>query len=196
MDIRKDLNNLGLTANGTMVGPQWTDRDGNRYHVWLAVERPEGADHKSPNNGYVPVRPFRVSREYQRKTDQRDGKMLLYKNPPLNTDGSHKHRREPGYFDTRHMDAEASANAAVVTEALRRAEAEGMFEAAVAANQAKAAAEKAQRRAKAVAGIRQGLTDWLADDDVPAFEREVLERLLATDDDQLLRVADAINKGR
>lgn len=125
-----DIHNLSVHASGSMTGVFWTASNGERHHVWLAMEQVEGSTCSSPNNGLVPVKPYRVKGEY-RLGHSDYAPSILYRNAPLNVDGTHKSRHDAGFFETRRLNATAKANAPLVAEALRRAEAEGLFEAAV-----------------------------------------------------------------
>lgn len=114
----KNLNNLHMTADGAMTSLDWNDDAGNRHHVWLVTEKVEGSTYDSPNKGLRPVVPYEVRGEYVMGKGM-VGKKVLYRNPPLRADGSPRYRRDEGYFETRHLDAEAKVHAGVVNEALR-----------------------------------------------------------------------------
>lgn len=134
----KVLNNLHMTVNGSMVAVGWTELNGNRMHVWLDMYAHEPDE--PLNGGFTPVEPYRVTREYELKTNAFTGQRILYRNPPEGIGP-----RDTGYFQTRKLDADAKAWRTVVAEALDRAQHEGLFAKAVQAN---VAAKEAEERAK------------------------------------------------
>ena len=71
------------------------------------------------------------------------GGPTLYKNPPLGVE-----RHQPGWHQARRLDATSSSNAKMVDAAIRQARAAGLFEAAVAAAQAKEDQRVAQAQAE------------------------------------------------
>jgi hypothetical protein len=140
------LSMLGL--HGNMVGVSWRNPANERFHVWLQIERGEPAQGRPSGLPGLPVMPYTV-RDEQLTAGRNAGQLAmgaryrfqLYKNPPLNPDGTHKNSRDPGYFATRHLDANAKAHAATVQHALREAERLGLYQLAIDA----AAAEEAAR---------------------------------------------------
>jgi hypothetical protein len=173
----KNLNGLHMSANSQMISVAWTADDGRRYHVWLETEKVPGATYDSPNHGYRPLRPFQT----------RD---KLYQNPATRPDGTHLSRYDEGYFPTRYLNPSAKANAPVIAEALRRAEAEGMFEAAVEQAMQDEADREAREQASRVARMREDLgkrREFMAAR--PAVVA-LIDTLLAADDADLYQLAN------
>jgi hypothetical protein len=166
----KNLNNLHMTASphSAMVGVGWDADNGDRLHVWLQVEN-------NPATGRSePVSPYRV--KVDRPFGHKAAKAILYRNCALKLS-----RGGPGYFDTRYLGANAATNSALVAEALRQAEAGGMYEAALLAHEtAEEERERAQREER-VAKVRAGLV-------------ERRERLATTDRVSALAMIDGLLK--
>jgi hypothetical protein len=182
----KNLNNLHVTASGSMIGIGWTLDNGQREHVWLATY--QSGKYEDANNGYAPERPFRVKREYCSRDNAFTGSMTLYRNPPLNSDGKPLGRYDDGYFQTRHLNAEAAANKDRVAEALRIAERDGMFEAAVKTDiEQRERAERA-RNERFAASIREHLSTREFSDPEAAI---IASKLHACDDAVLIDLAYA-----
>lgn len=185
--MKNRINDLHATGDrSTMIAVGWNDDAGNRHHVWLKVEK----DPERPGRNR-PVRPFQPRPEYNRNRRDFSDPPILYRNCPLKPDGSFRSRYDDGHFPTRKLSAAASANKPVVDEALRRAEAEGLWEKAVAEAEEEKAAQHAEALAKRLAGIRRGLNEWQTEGP-EGIEAQVIDQLLFADDDQLLRIADRV----
>lgn len=186
----KNLNNLHMSADGAMTSVFWNDDAGNRHHVWLETENVPGANYDSYNKGVRPKSPYTVRGEYVLGKGMA-GRKTLYRNAPLKADGSPRGRHDEGHFDTRKLDAEAKVHAPIVTEALHRAEAEGMFEAAVAAReQAELEQVTAERAAKATS-MREDLRkrrERHAEEQRESIV-DLIDRVLGATDDELLALA-------
>lgn len=165
----KNLNNLHMTTNdSSMISVSWEDDAGNRHHAWLEVE------------GGKPVSPYRIRTE-RAGLSGATAKQTVYRNPPEGVE-----RRHPGFFKTRYLDAAASANAVLVAEALRRAEAEGMFEAALSRAETEARDRDAAQRAGKAAKMREQLFDRRTRLDGRPQADEAIGLLLALSDADLL----------
>lgn len=141
------INDLAMSTDCSV---SWTDDRGQRFHVWLVSNR-DGQDYELT----VPVEPYEVRSE--RPMGHAFKRRTLYLNCPRNEDGSHKNRWQHGYFQTRHLDADAKKNAPLVAEALRRAKDEGLYEKAkqevLQARIEKARAEQQAKIAKVGAAV-------------------------------------------
>lgn len=158
----KKLNNLHMIVRAGMTGVGWYDRNGHRYHIWLQTEADK------------PVTPYAIRPEPK-------GKPILYVNPPGDIG-----RYDPGYFQSRRLDATAKANAALVAEALRRAEAEGLYEQAVAANEAEERERLARERAERLDRARSALRERRERHQASPATVALIDALLAAADDALL----------
>jgi hypothetical protein len=175
----KNLNALHMTASphSAMVGVGWTDDAGERLHVWLAVAN-------NPATGRSePVSPYRV--KIDRPLGHRTEKAVLYRNPLIRPDGSHPKRGDADHFSTRYLDANAASNAPVVAEALRRAEAEGLYEQALVEHERAEAEREATQRAEKAGKMREQLNER-AGRATSLVAARLIKDLLESDDDDLL----------
>lgn len=172
------LDDLTMTVNGPMVAVRWREADGNYLHFWLATER-DPKDH----NVCAPVRPFQIKCE--RRMGRSQPERTIYRNLP------EEKRQRHGNNNTRYLNAEAKAWQPVVAEALRRVEAEGFYEAALAERATKDAEADARRKSARVGTIREGLQKLADDADAPANAVERAKDLLHHDDDVLLALSRA-----
>lgn len=185
--MKNQINNLSVTGDrSSMIAVGWNDDEGRRHHVWLKTEN----DPERPTR-FRPVSPYEAKPEYNLKTGGYTDPPILFRNPPIRPDGSYPGRNDDDFFPTRRLNAANAANKPVVDEALRRAEAEGLWEKALATAEEEKAAQHAEARAKRLAGIRKGLEEWRAEG-VAVIEGQVVDALFFADDDQLLRIADRV----
>lgn len=117
------MENLHMHVNGGMVSVGWT-KGAARYHVWLSCN-PSKRVEAGGCTHHTPISPYRVKLDDPSRWPDRH-KHQLFVNP---LDGVE--RRDPGYFDTKRLNAEAKVNKPMVEEALARAEREGLFKAAL-----------------------------------------------------------------
>lgn len=188
--MMKNLNDVSMHANGGMISVDWKDDAGNRHHVWLEVEQVPGSNYDSRNKGYVPARPYRVRREYQLSTGKHDGRMTLYRNAPLKDDGSPRTRRDEGYFETRNLDCESKANAAIVAEALRIADVNGMFDKAVDERERKEREQAAIDLKNRAAKMREALDRRIERHAERPQLVDAIATLMHLEDEDLVRLAN------
>lgn len=178
--IFKNLINLHMTAreHSAQVAVGWTALDGTRSHVWLEVAKNEATGRSEP---LIPYR-VRIERPMGHKTS----KAVLYRNPLIRADGTHPSRGDPDYFPTRYLDANAAANALLVEEALRRAQAGGLYEKALADSVREDAEHEAKRRAEKATKMRDDLDKRRDRDGVSPAALIAMNKLLEMGDDDLL----------
>ena len=129
---KQQITNLHMTHTGSTIAVGW-EVGAKRYHVWIEDNKGE------------PVRPYRAEPRGHHGP-------VLYLNPLRDI----KHG-QPGYFQTRYLDPTAKANAAMVAEALERAEREGMLEQALQAERDHQAERQRQADQEAVEKLARGL---------------------------------------
>jgi hypothetical protein len=121
----------GIHVSDLYLG--WEDPAGMRYHIWLNPENPE----EFASGGV------------------HDGK-TLFKNPPLDLKSG-----DPGYFQTRHLNATSKTNAATIEKVRAMVDipaARSEFERGILAErEAQAAAQKEQARKKAMESAAEDL---------------------------------------
>ncbi len=143
-----------LTADGTdSATADWSDASG-RFHVWFYRRTQRGM--METTNARVPIGPIWIQES------------VIYKNPPLASDGRPLKPDAPGYFDTRLLDLNAKANASAAARIRELATPEALdalTAAFVAERDARNAAENRAARvaylAKCVAAIQAASADDL-----------------------------------
>ena len=130
----KNVLNLNMSdPHVYQVGVSWTNEAGERFHVWLEVDKEASAG----RDVVVPVTPYQVRERKFGPPGNLRLQRTIYKNPPLLPDGS-----SPRGVKTAYLDADAKANAATVQFVLAEAERLGLYEKALREREAKELARR------------------------------------------------------